>query len=136
MGELKTRLASCRRALETLEEAVEMPFSVIVRDGCIQRFEYSFETTWKLLKTFLEGQEGILCHSAKGCFREALKAGLLTVEQTELSLEMTDDRNVTSHTYIEAVAEAIYRRIPSYLTVMSDLLAEIEEDLAEGSLDE
>ena len=136
MGELKTRLASCRRALASLEEAVEMPFSVIVRDGCIQRFEYSFETTWKLLKTFLEEQEGILCHSAKGCFREALKAGLLTVEQTELSLEMTDDRNVTSHTYIEAVAEAIYRRIPSYLTVMSDLLAKIDEAMAEESLDE
>lgn len=38
---------------------------------------------------------------------------------------MTDDRNLTSHTYIEAIAEAIYRKLPSYLIVMRTLLANV-----------
>ena len=126
MEELKERLRSCQRALATLDEAVNMPFSVIVRDASIQRFEYSFESLWKLLKVHLEQHEGILCNSPKGCFREAFQVGLLSVEETETCLVMTDDRNLTSHTYIEAVAEAIYRKLPSYLAVMRTLLANIQ----------
>lgn len=126
MEELKERLRSCQRALATLDEAVNMPFSLIVRDASIQRFEYSFESLWKLLKIHLEQHEGILCNSPKSCFREALRVGLLSVEETEMCLVMTDDRNLTSHTYIEAVAEAIYPKLPSYLAVMRTLLANIQ----------
>ncbi len=60
MAELKERLCSCQRALATLDEAVDMPFSVIVRDAAIQPFEYSFESLWKLLKTYLVKHEGTL----------------------------------------------------------------------------
>ena len=126
MENLKERLGSCQRALATLDEAINMPFSVIVRDASIQRFEYSFESLWKLLKVYLAQHEGILCNSPKSCFREALQVGLLSVEETETCLVMTDDRNLTSHTYIEAVAEAIYRKLPSHLTVMRALLANIQ----------
>lgn len=129
MDKLKQRLHSCRRALVTLDEAINIPFSVIVRDGAIQRFEYSFESLWKLLKVYLEQSEGILCNSPKGCFREALKVNLLSVPEVETCLAMTDDRNLTSHTYIEAVAEAIYSRLPSYLAVMGKLLANIQARL-------
>ena len=125
MEKLKQKLRSCQRALATLDEAVNMPFSVIVRDASIQRFEYSFESLWKLLKAYLEQQEGVICHSPKRCFREALQVGLLSVEETETCLVMTDDRNLTSHTYIEAIAEAIYRKLPSYLVVMHTLLANV-----------
>jgi nucleotidyltransferase substrate binding protein (TIGR01987 family) len=126
MENLKERLGSCQRALATLDEAINMPFSVIVRDASIQRFEYSFESLWKLLKVYLAQHEGILCNSPKSCFREALQVGLLSVEETETCLVMTDDRNLTSHTYIEAVAEAIYRKLPSHLTAMRTLLANIQ----------
>jgi len=127
MDKLEQQLASCRRALTTLAEAVEMPFSIIVRDGTVQRFEYSFESLWKLLKTYLDQYEGIVCNSPKSCFREALQVDLLSVKETETCLEMTDDRNLTSHTYIEAIAEEIYGRLPSHLTVMNKLLANIQE---------
>jgi len=126
MGELKERLRSCQRALATLDEAVNMSFSVIVRDASIQRFEYSFESLWKLLKVYLAQHEGILCNSPKRCFREALQVGLLSVEETEMCLVMTDDRNLTSHTYVEAVAEAIYRKLTLYLKVMRTLLENIQ----------
>ncbi len=78
MEKLKERLQSCVAALETLDEALRLPFSVIVRDAALQRFEYSFESTWKLLKSYLEMYEGVVCNSPKSCFREAFLAGLFS----------------------------------------------------------
>ena len=45
---------------------------------------------------------------------------------------MVDDRNLTSHTYIEELADAIFRRLPSYLSVMSNLLRRIQDRVGEG----
>jgi nucleotidyltransferase substrate binding protein (TIGR01987 family) len=126
MEQLKERLESCQRALTTLDEILAMTFSTVVRDASIQRFEYSFESLWKLLKAYLYRYEGIVCNSPKQCFREGLKVELLSVEEVETCLAMTDDRNLTSHTYLEAVAEAIYRQLPSYLAVMKSLLENIQ----------
>jgi len=125
MEKLKERLQSCEAALTMLDEALHLPFSIIVRDAAIQRFEYSFESTWKLLKGYLEVQEGIICNSPKGCFREALQTGLLSREDSETCLIMTDDRNLTSHTYLEALAERIYAQLPAYLAVMQSLAEQI-----------
>jgi nucleotidyltransferase substrate binding protein (TIGR01987 family) len=125
MKGLNDRLASCQRAISTLDEILQMEVSVIIRDASIQRFEYSFESLWKLLKASLDQCEGIVCNSPKRCFREALKVRLLSVREAETCLIMTDDRNLTSHTYIEAVAEAIYGKLPSYLKVMNVLLSNI-----------
>ncbi len=126
MEKLNERLASSQRAVATLDEILQTPTSVIVRDASIQRFEYSFESLWKLLKAYLDQQEGIICNSPKACFREALKAGLLSASNVETCLAMTDDRNLTSHTYIEAVAEAIYSKLPAYRDVMKQLLAGVQ----------
>ena len=126
MEQLSKRITSCERALKTLAEILETPFSIIVRDVSIQRFEYSFESTWKMLKVYLKQQEGIVCNSPKRCFREALRAGLLSPEDVETCLAMTDDRNLTAHTYIEAIAEAIYEKLPVYLTVMRRTLDSVK----------
>ncbi len=106
-----------------------MPFSVIVRDATIQRFEYSFESLWKLLKLYLAEREGVICNSPKRCFREVLNAGLLSAKEVVVCLTMTDDRNLTSHTYIEAVAETIYKKLFRYAAVMGKLLRQIERQL-------
>ena len=125
MERLNERLQSCEAALATLDEALRLPASVIVRDAAIQRFEYSFESAWKLLKGYLEAHEGIICNSPKGCFREAHQTGLLSRAETDTCLIMTDDRNLTSHTYLEALAERIYAQLPAYLTVMESLIKQI-----------
>jgi nucleotidyltransferase substrate binding protein (TIGR01987 family) len=107
------------KALRTLEEITNEPYSVIVRDASIQRFEYSFEIFWKLLKEYLKVKEGIISNSPKSCFREAFNVKLLTEEETIKALEMTDDRNLTSHTYHEKVAEEIYSKIKEYYEFMN-----------------
>jgi len=59
MKRVHDRLISCQRAVATLDEILQMEVSVVVRDASIQRFEYSFESLWKLLKAYLEQYEGI-----------------------------------------------------------------------------
>ncbi len=118
MEKLRRRLEGAEKALETLREILREPYSVIVRDATIQRFEYTFEIFWKLVKEYLYNHEGIECNSPKSCFREALSVGLLNEEQAITCLEMTDDRNLTSHTYVEEVAESIYEKMQDYYHLM------------------
>jgi len=118
MEKLERRIEEAEKALQTLREILREPYSAIVRDAAIQRFEYTFEIFWKLMKEYLYNYEGIECNSPKSCFREALSVGLLNEEQTVTCLEMTDDRNLTSHTYVEEVAESIYEKIRDYYELM------------------
>lgn len=121
MEKLTALGADANRALSTLRAILETEFSVIVRDAAIQRFEYTFEVVWKLTSEHVKVHEGVLSNSPKSCFRNAFQAGLLDEEETVLALEMTDDRNRTVHTYHEAVATAIFARLPDYSRLMHDL---------------
>ena len=118
--ELKYRDAS--RALNTLKEIFNLPFSIVVRDAAIQLFEYTFEALWKFLREYLKDKEGVISNSPKSCFREAFSLGFLTEEETVKFLEMTDRRNDTSHTYKEEVAQIIYSKTPAYFLLMESLL--------------
>jgi len=125
---LERRIKETEKALKTLKDVVNEPYSVIVRDATIQRFEYTFEAFWKFLRDYLREIEGIRCNSPKSCFREALSAGLISEEQTMTCLEMTDNRNLTSHTYIEEVAEQIYKKIESYCKLMEDIFNLVKKE--------
>ena len=129
MEKLRRNLKKTERALRTIKEILEEPYSIIVRDATIQRFEYTFEVFWKTLKEYLREYEGVICNSPKGCFREALRVGLLNEEQTVMCLEMTDDRNLTSHTYLEEVAEKIYERIKGYYELMRKVFDKMSQNL-------
>lgn len=79
----------------------------------------------------MERLYGIVCNSPKSCFREAFSVGLLTEDETISFIQMTDDRNLTSHTYDEEVAEALYRKIKNHFELMKSLLARINKSLEE-----
>jgi len=128
MERLKLRHDECRRALQTLREILEEKYSIIVRDATIQRFEYTFETFWKYVREYLREEEGIACNSPKRCFRELFSTGLSKVDEEDIErlLEMVDDRNMTSHTYKEQVAQALYKRIGEYCSMMEKILSKLE----------
>lgn len=119
---LESKRTDAMRALDALQEILRADFSKVTRDAAIQRFEYTVESIWKYLQTYLRQSEGIECYSPKSCLREAKNAGLLDEGETVGALEMVDDRNLTSHTYHEEVAEAIYRKLPLYASLMEKLL--------------
>jgi nucleotidyltransferase substrate binding protein (TIGR01987 family) len=125
MEKLKLRAESATKALKTLKEIVEEPYSTIVRDAAIKRFEYSFDIFWKFVKDYLRVQEGIECASPKSCFREAFKVGILSEEETVKVLEMTDDRNLSTHTYDEEAVEEIYQQVRDYWKLMDEICRQV-----------
>jgi nucleotidyltransferase substrate binding protein (TIGR01987 family) len=131
LEKLKRKLEDAKKAIVTLEEILMEEYSKIVRDATIQRFEYTFEVAWKLLKEYLYYQEGIVCNSPKSCFREAFSVGLLNEEETVLFIQMTDDRNLTSHTYDEEIAENLYKKVKNYYTLLKSLIERISNNLKE-----
>lgn len=122
------------RAYESLRKILERrvdPLSeeyVIVRDASIQRFEYTFEIFWKTLKDYLREREIVECFSPANCFREALKAGVLSPEETEACLEMLRSRNLTSHTYREETAQRLYPRLKGYAELMERILQRLNKN--------
>jgi len=131
LEKLKRKLEDAKKAIVTLEEILMEKYSKIVRDATIQRFEYTFEVAWKLLKEYLYHKEGIVCNSPKSCFREAFSVGLLNEEETVLFIQMTDDRNLTSHTYDEEIAENLYKKIKNYYALLKSLIERINNNLKE-----
>lgn len=99
------------RAVERLSEALaalaQAPDSSVIRDGVIQRFEFTFELAWKSLKEHMEDQgadmSGITF--SKQVFRAAYAAGLIDDEMTWL--DMLTARNITSHVYDDQQAAAV-----------------------------
>lgn len=92
------------------------------RDSAIQRFEFSVEIFWKCVKSYLREIEGIECRSPKSCIREFFSAGYLNKEETILLLKMIDDRNLTSHTYREEVAERLFSKLEKYIIQLEKVL--------------
>ena len=132
MERLKQKVDSAKRALKTLQELLgcQNP-SMVERDAAIQRFEYTFEAVWKAGKAFLREIEGLKIGSPKGVIRGLLKVGLFTEEQTALALSMVDDRNLTSHTYNEGLAEQIFEQLDNYACLMADWISDMGKALEE-----
>jgi nucleotidyltransferase substrate binding protein (TIGR01987 family) len=81
----------------------------------IQRFEFTFELFWKLLKVYLERQ-GILVKTPREALKEAFRLELLQDEGS--ALQMLDDRNTSVHIYDEATSREIALRIGSDYVVL------------------
>ncbi|MFH1541378.1 MAG: HI0074 family nucleotidyltransferase substrate-binding subunit [Elusimicrobiota bacterium] len=105
------KLKKFQKTLITLKEALDERKNDLIRDSVIKRFEYTFELCWKTIKVFLNEKFGIDIFSPKECFRELRKNKLISDEQTELLLRMTDDRNKIIHTYDEDFSDELYKKI-------------------------
>lgn len=116
---MNQRKLNATKALETLDEILNHEGkSTILRDAAIQRFEYTFEAVWKAAKHFLFVNEGIDIGSPKGVIRSLREVGILEDDETQRALQMVDDRNKTSHTYNQDIAEKIYKRLPDYYQLL------------------
>jgi len=123
---LNRNLINLEKALNRFEEAIQEPESSIVMDATVQRFEFTYELTWKTLKTFLEDIHGIRTVSPRQVFKEAYALDLIKKE--EVFLEMIQSRNLLSHTYNEEQAKVIYEKCPAYLIAMKNLFKQVYID--------
>jgi nucleotidyltransferase substrate binding protein (TIGR01987 family) len=127
--DIQLKKEQTQRALSSLEELVskysENQTDVILRDALIQRFEYSTEAFWKYLKAYLQTEHNLSANSPREVIRTGLTAKLYSEETSQELLQMLDDRNLTSHTYVEELAESIACRIPDYSKNMSEVMIQL-----------
>ena len=128
------RLHQFERALGRLQEALALPQDSVVRDACIQRFEFTFESAWKSIQTDAAA-EGTECTSPRDCFRAAFRMNVVDLHETKW-LKMVEDRNRPSHTYDEETAEEIYKGLPGYAELFAALLKKPRDRAQRRQLEE
>lgn len=129
MHKLETKLYNFNNTLQRLKEAVkeyEKNNSDVIRDGIIQRFEFTYELAWKTAKDYLEDIGIVDKTSPKAVIKEAFAQKLITNENSWL--QMLIDRNLTSHVYKEEIAVEIAERITnSYINAFENLSANLSK---------
>ena len=131
-----TKVEHFCQAVGRLREALDVlagdPESTVIRDGVIQRFEFSFELAWKSLRDYMADQGADMSGVVfpKQVLKAAYAAGLLPSE--EIWLLMLEARNITSHVYDDQQAAKIAADIrDSYLPALSGL-ADFYQETANG----
>lgn len=109
-----------KKASSKLHDATKLKLdNDIIIDGVIQRFEFTFELSWKLMKIYLEYTGISDIRSPRGAIRKAFSNGL--IEDGEFWIDMLIDRNKTSHLYDEAEARLIYEKITKYYNELFEI---------------
>ena len=109
---LSNKVENLRKAVERLSEGIlelQANQSSIVRDGIIQRFEFTTELAWKAAREYLMDQGFVDINSPKSVMKEAFSYGLITDDK--IWVQLLNDRNLTSHIYKEEIADEICERI-------------------------
>ena len=96
------------------------------KEGLIQRFEYTHELAWNIMKDYAEFQGNNNTKGSRDATREAFKMGLIS--NAEVWMDMIKSRNDTSHTYNEDTAEEIIVKIIEHYCAM---LLEFESKMEE-----
>lgn len=124
---LDERYEDYKNAYKRLKESTQLEINNdIIVDAVIQRFEFTFEMGWKLMKIYLE-YEGIQdAQSPRSTIKAAFKHGL--IKDGDEWIGMMLDRNRTSHVYDEKTALEIYNNVKqNYVFLLEKLLKKIEE---------
>jgi nucleotidyltransferase substrate binding protein (TIGR01987 family) len=115
-------------ALAQLHSALSEPAKIdLIKAGCIQYFEFSFELGWKACKV-VSAEQGLPdCLSPKACLRQAFTQGWIEDEATWL--EMLDARNRMAHTYDARKALEIYGSLSRFLPALQNLLNTLQSQV-------
>lgn len=110
------------KALASLEAALARyatnPHDDMVRDACIQRFEFTYELSHKMLKRFLEATSANPDEFDRVAFQDVIRAGNergLLLGDWSVWRGYRDARGTTSHTYDERKAEEVFAMIPPFV---------------------
>jgi nucleotidyltransferase substrate binding protein (TIGR01987 family) len=117
------------QALVRLENALIQPVTQdLMKAGCIQYFEFTFELAWKSIKS-LANEVGISeVNSPRACLKEAFRQGWIDVEEPWLS--MLNARNKMSHTYDSIQALEVYSQLLEFSIALRNLLKKLESQIS------
>lgn len=119
-----------KKVLQKLKESVSRDYKKddIVLDATIQRFEFTFGISWKLMKIYLEYNGNLETKNPRKAIKESFKEGL--IEDGDIWIRMLQDRNKTSHTYDEETAIEIFNNVKEkYFYSIEELIESIEKEI-------
>ena len=133
------RLDSYHKALARLAEIVgaskKRALNEFERDGLVQRFEFTHELSWKLMKAYAEyqGFDGI--GGSRDATRKAFEMSLISDGQSWM--DRIKSRNETSHNYdgsmaddvVDSIINRFYPLLAEFYQKMNSLSALTPDDL-------
>ena len=137
-------LASMENAIGHLQEALDMydsdlyermpehmpQLKRLLRSAAIQAFEYTYELTFKMIRRHLahslQNSEMLNSMSFHNIIRKAYGHNIVRSELA-VWLEYRRCRGITSHTYDDAKAQAVFEQIPGFLDEARHVLTCLQE---------
>ncbi len=139
------RFSNFNKALSKLEESVEYikhnfladedeldsndlghVVDELIKEGLIQRFEYTHELAWNVMKDYALFHGNSTVGGSRDATREAYK--LQIIDNADTWMDMIQSRNKTSHTYNESIANEIFGKIINdYFPLFSNFRKRMEE---------
>ena len=116
-----------RTAVAEEREELDETLLRAVKSGVIKHFEFTYELSWRFIRRWLE--VNISRDVADGVTRQELfrlGAEHSLIDSVADWMIYHRARNLTSHTYRQATAEAVYAVIPAFLKDAQRLLAALE----------
>lgn len=137
MANEKPDLSAFEKAIQRLDEGFQRYQQDItdtqIRDGLIQRFEFTYELSHRMLKRYLEFASATPEQFDRMAFQDLIRSGneqgLLLGEWPHWK-RYRDMRSKTSHTYDEVVALSVVAGIPDFLEEARFLREKLRERLA------
>jgi len=124
----KQRFSNYEKAYKKLSDAVKLEGDNppdIIKEGIIQRFEFTHELAWKVMKDYLE-YEGI--QNITGS-RSATKAffNQNIIHEGQSWMNMIESRNLTVHTYQDSILEQeFHKTIDEYTPLFNAFLEKMK----------
>lgn len=132
-------LTPLTRALAALDRGLARwsaaPQDEELRDACIQRFEFTFELSWKMLRRRLSMDLPSAQEVDAMTWRALIRAGAVQglIEDVDAWFLYREKRNITSHTYDEKKAAEVTAVLPQFAR---DARALLERLTARGASDD
>ncbi len=120
----KQRFENYQKALFLLSDALKEgadKLSLLEKEGTLQRFEFTFELAWKVMKDYLE-EDGVVISplTPKNVIKQAFISRI--IENGQVWIDMLLSRNLMSHTYDSIKFEVIAKDVEiKYLVELKNL---------------
>lgn len=126
---LKNCIESLRECIEAYNANTDEKMRGFIEDSCVKRFEFTVETSWKIMKKYLKevyGKEDKEL-TMNNIFR--LMEGYGFIKSWEAWREYYDKRNDTSHEYNRKKALTILNTLNDLQEDASYLYTELEKEM-------
>ena len=120
----KKALSKLVQGADILEDDYELALNDIIKEGVIQRFEYTHELAWNVMKDYAAFQGNTGIRGSRGAIRYALAQGLV---QDKVWMETINARNLSSHDYNQETADILVSNICNcYIGIFRDFESKME----------